>query len=109
MVYGFLHIIRANREGPGCKRNDIAIYRDGTISDGIMRYHDSMSRLTGRADIRNHASRYEAVALALVDTHAPNRGELFRAYPPPASCRSRSFSRPCTRRTTSGSFMRRRP
>jgi hypothetical protein len=44
-----------------------------------------MSRLTGRADIRNHASRYEAVALALVDTQAPNRGELFRAYPPSES------------------------
>jgi hypothetical protein len=53
-----------------------------------VRYHESMSRLTGRADIRNHASRYEAVALALVDTLAPKRGELFQAYPPPESALS---------------------
>lgn len=85
LVCGFLHLIKANHESPGCKRNDIAVYRDGKISEGIMRYHDSMSRLTGRADIRNHASRYEAVALAMVDTQAPNRGEFFRAYPPPES------------------------
>jgi hypothetical protein len=85
LVYGFLHIIKANREGGQIKRNDIAVNTDGTISENIQRYHDTMTRLTGRLDIRNQASRYEAVALALVDTLAPNRGELFQAYPPPES------------------------
>jgi hypothetical protein len=85
LVYGFVHIIKANREGGQLKRDDIAVYTDGTIADGILRYHETMTRLTGRFDIRNQASRYEAVALALVDTLAPNRGELFQAYPPQES------------------------
>lgn len=88
LVYGFLHIMKANRQGDVQKRDDVAVFADGAIADGIMRYHDTMTRLTGRGDIRNQASRYEAVALALVDTVAPNQGELLGNYPPPESALS---------------------
>ena len=89
LVYGFLHIIKANRQVDSVKPNDVAVRADGSISENITRYHDTMTRLCGRADIRNHASRYEAVALALVDTTTTaNRGKLLTDYPPPESALS---------------------
>jgi len=88
LVYGFLHVIKANRQGQVAKANDVAVLSNGAIVDSIKRYHDTMTRLTGRADVRNQTSRYEAVALALVDTVAPNRGELVTSYPPPDSALS---------------------
>ena len=85
LVYGFLHIIKANREGSGCAANDVAILSNGSVVDAITRYHDTISRLTNRTDVRNDATRYEAVALALVNTVAPNSGVLLTTYPPPES------------------------
>ena len=85
LVYGFLHVIKANREGTVTHANDIAIYSDDSIADTITRYHDTMARLTNRMDVRNEASRYESVALALVNTVAANRGELVTGYPLPES------------------------
>jgi hypothetical protein len=67
LVYGFLHVIRANREGQVPNRNDIAILATGAVVEAIQRYHEAMSRLTGRKDLRDDVSRYEAVALALVE------------------------------------------
>ncbi len=64
LVYGFLMVIRANREGPGVHHNDVAVCQDGSPSDAIRRYHDVMARLTHRRDLRNETSKYEAVALA---------------------------------------------
>jgi hypothetical protein len=88
LVYGFLHIIKANHEADGVSPNDVAVYSNGSIADGILRYHDAMARLSNRLDVRNQTSRYEAVALALVDTKAPNRGKLFVGYPAPESALS---------------------
>jgi hypothetical protein len=85
LVYGFLHVIKANRAGEVPNANDVAIYSDGSVTDSIMRYHDTMARLTHRVDVRNEASRYEAVALALVNTVEANRGELLTRYPLPDS------------------------
>ncbi len=82
LVYGFLHVIRANREGPLARdaahflkadgagnvaANDIAIRDDGGVAESIVRYHDVLLGLTGRDGVRNDISRYEALALALVD------------------------------------------
>jgi hypothetical protein len=83
LVYGFLHIIKANREGEVTSPNDIAVFADDSVADTVTRYHDTMARLTNRIDVRNEASRYEAVALALVNTITPNRGELLTTYPLP--------------------------
>jgi hypothetical protein len=81
LIYGFLHIMRANRESQVQSRNDIAIDQSGTVSDGIVRYHDAMSRLTDRRDVRNDVSRYEAVALALIEPAGPTCGAMFSGYP----------------------------
>ena len=94
LVYGFLHVMRANKEGPCAvdiahivkpgpngdfASNDIAIRRDGTIADGIERYHDVLSGLDGRQGIRNDITRYEAVGLALIE---PRPSAVMRTWPP---------------------------
>jgi hypothetical protein len=81
LVYGFLHVIRANREGSVENRNDVAIFDNGQVSEEIRRYHDAMSRLSNRSDIRNHASRYECVTLALVGTDGLSRGTVLPDFP----------------------------
>jgi len=82
LVYGFLHVIRANREGPlapeaahflkadaegNVAANDVAVRGDGGVAESIVRYHDVLLGLTGRDGVRNDISRYEALALAMVD------------------------------------------
>ncbi|QDT35686.1 hypothetical protein [Stratiformator vulcanicus] len=85
LVYGFLHVMRANRVGDVSKPNDVAINADGTIVDSIQRYHDAMARITNRRDLRNDVSRYEAVALALVNTSGAQVAEVVDIYPLAAS------------------------
>ena len=75
LVYGFLHLIRANHEGPvpengrkflqadscgNIKVEDIAVRASQEIGSGIRRYHDAISRLARRRDLRNDITRYEA-------------------------------------------------
>jgi len=81
LVYGFLHVIRANREGDVENRNDIAVFDNDDICEEIRRYHDAISRLSNRMDIRNHASRYECVTLALVETRQHDRGGIMTEFP----------------------------
>ena len=76
LVYGFLQVMRANREAEGVSPNDVAICHDGEVSDAISRYHDVMARLAGRDDVRSEVTKYEAVALALVDPDPPQVGEI---------------------------------
>jgi len=82
LVYGFLRIIKANHERDVEQRNDIAIDEGGHVALSIQRYHDVLTRLTGRSDVRNEASRYEAVALALVETQGDRSGSLVEHFPP---------------------------
>jgi hypothetical protein len=82
LVYGFLHVLRANVEGTeGVESNDVAMRPDGVVVEGIVRYHDVLARLADRADIRDVATRYESVALALVNATPPNVGELVLTFP----------------------------
>ena len=82
LVYGFLHVIRANREGHlapeaahflkaddagNVAANDIAVRGDGEVVESIVRYHDVLLGLAGRDGVRNDISRYEALALAMID------------------------------------------
>jgi len=85
LVYGFFHVIRANRSGPGVSANDVALREDGRVSEVILRYHDVMSRLAGRADVRADPTKYEAVALVLVSSDQAAAGDVVSAYPPPES------------------------
>jgi hypothetical protein len=81
LVYGFLHVMRANRRVDVASPNDVAIEEDGSVVQPIQRYHDAMARLTNRADLRNDISRYEAVAIALVHPRGENVAEVVGDFP----------------------------
>jgi len=85
LVYGFLHVLRANRDDKGAEREDAALRSSGQVAESIARYHDVMTRLTARTDLRNDVTKYEAVALALVNPYKPGSGELVDAFPAPTS------------------------
>lgn len=57
LIYGFFHVLKANRAEDVPKMNDVAIDATGNVVDSIIRYHDAMARLTGRRDVRNDVSR----------------------------------------------------
>jgi hypothetical protein len=44
-----------------------------------------MARLAGRDDVRSATTRYEAVALALVNPYPPQVGEIVKTFPPEGS------------------------
>jgi hypothetical protein len=80
LVYGFLHIMRANREGD-VAAPDVAIQADGKVVDSIERYYATLARITNRGDMRNDFTRYEAVAIALVHPRGANVAEVVEDYP----------------------------
>ena len=84
LVYGFLHVLRGNREGDSESPNDVAI-NDTGVSDSILRYHDVMARLAGRNDVRDVTTKYEAVSIAVVDTRLGRIGVLVPEFPPAKS------------------------
>jgi len=82
LVYGFLHVLRANREANGYDRKDFAISEDGSISSSVMQYHAALSEMTGRRLVRNDYTRYESVALTVVENHPPHVvGSVSDAFP----------------------------
>jgi hypothetical protein len=81
-VYGFFHVIRATVAGVDVKPNDVCVLPDGTITDAILRYHDILTRLEGRKDLREETTKYEAVCLALVKPDDPGSGTLLPNFPP---------------------------
>jgi hypothetical protein len=81
LVYGFLHIMKANVAGPGVAANDVALLADGRVASAIQRYHDAMAELTGRRGVRNDYTRYEAVALVLVHSSGDGIGEVLASFP----------------------------
>ena len=93
LVYGFLHVLRANREAPReaadaailqasragkVAANDISLRPDGKPTDSIVRYHDVLLGLAGRDGIREDITRYEALAVALV---SPDTLSILDAWP----------------------------
>lgn len=81
LVYGFLHVLRANRREETAGSNDVAIDSSGNVTIAIGRYHDAIARLGGRRDVRDDVSRYEAICLALVDTTEGDRGSVLQTFP----------------------------
>lgn len=78
LVYGFWHVIGTSRiqhlcpaalhdpvASPG--HHDDHAWRNGERAAALRRYHDALARLSGRDDIRETPSRYEACALTLVE------------------------------------------
>jgi len=97
MVFGYLFVIRANRQieeaaaiaasdedappARQLKANDIAMAVGGEPVESIIRFHSALRELTGRRGIRDDVSRYEAVALAMVEMADAELGALLPSYP----------------------------
>jgi hypothetical protein len=81
LVYGFLHLLRANREESGYGPKDMGLARDGAVSAMITRYFSALCEMTGRRFVRNDFTRYEAVALALVENEGPSVGSVHAGFP----------------------------
>ena len=82
LVYGFLQIIRGNREGDSkVGKNDVAIDLRGEVVDSVRRYHQALAELSGRRFVRDDFTRYERVALALVATEPGRTGEVSAVFP----------------------------
>lgn len=82
LVYGFLHLLRANREADGYDKRDMGITAQGDVSPLIQRYCAALMEMTGRRFVRNDFTRYESVGLALVENSTGRAGEIVHAYPP---------------------------
>jgi hypothetical protein len=81
LVYGFFQVLRATKAGAGVPPNDVCISAAGTVTEVIARYHDVLARLEGRRDLRDEATKYEAIALALANPDEPGRGTVLQTYP----------------------------
>ena len=102
LVYGFLHLLRANSQGPIPENGktflqnanllndevieaDVAVSASGDVSPSVTRYHDAIARLAGRRDMRDDITRYESMALVLVSPTDATLGEPIESYPPATS------------------------
>ena len=100
LVFGYLFVIRAN-EAPDAAApanlppddrpvrpiapNDVALTESRRPVESIVRFHSALGALTGRNGIREDASRYEAISLALIDTSDGAVGQPLSEFPPPNS------------------------
>jgi hypothetical protein len=64
------------------KANDIAILGDGSVAEGIVRFHAALREMTARRGLRDETSRYEAMTMALFEPHGPNAGGVVETFPP---------------------------
>lgn len=85
LVYGFFHVLRATCAASGVPVNDVCVSANGKVADFVVRYHDILTRLNGRLDLRDEPTKYEAVCLGLVNPDEPGRGTLLTGFPPPDS------------------------
>lgn len=97
MVFGYMFIIRANRNieavisdtlsdttkpARQLASNDLAVTEGGEPVESIFRFHSALRELTGRRGIRDDVSRYEAVALAMVEPNGTDAGTVLKGFPP---------------------------
>lgn len=85
LVYGFVSLLRANRQTSGYDRRDCCVNEDGTISPMVQRYWAALREMSGRRFVRNDYTRYEAIALAVVHNDPGEEGRILEAFPP-ADC-----------------------
>jgi hypothetical protein len=64
------------------KANDIAILEDGSVVEGIVRFHAALREMTSRRGLRDEISRYEAMTMTLIEPHGVNAGDVFGGFPP---------------------------
>jgi hypothetical protein len=86
LVYGFIHLLKANRFGqPNLNANDICLDEAGRVVSSIRRWDQVLSELTGRAMLSDDGMRYEAIALVVAETVASHEGDIFNEFPLPES------------------------
>lgn len=97
LVYAYWAVMRVNRPGPVppnapiplqsadgvMEANDISVLSDGQPHPAGQRYHLALSGLTNRVGLRNDVSKYEAIALTLVNTDEKSLGTIFQDFPAP--------------------------
>ncbi|MEW5981446.1 MAG: hypothetical protein AB1806_03630 [Acidobacteriota bacterium] len=95
LVYGFIHLLRGNTDGPippdspflapddrgRVQAKDLAITSSGEVTDFVSNYARAMARLAGRRDLRDDVSRYEAISLILAKPEVDDLGGVFGGYP----------------------------
>ena len=81
LVYGFLHLVRANRHSHGYDNPDAGVTKDGKISPYILRYYAALSEMVGRRFVRNDFTRYESVALVMVENDPASLGRINDEFP----------------------------
>jgi len=64
------------------KANDIAILEDGSVAEGIVRFHAALREMTARRGLRDEISRYEAMTMALIEPQGANAGSVLPIFPP---------------------------
>ncbi len=78
LVYGFFHVLKANREGqPGIERPDVSICADGSLSAGVVRYMTALQGLNGRSHWRDDPSAYERSAVLIVEPFGERAGGIY--------------------------------
>ena len=97
LVFGYLFVIRANaapdtaaladpssgeRPVRQVAPNDVALTESRWPVESIVRFNSALGALTGRTGIREDASRYEAISLALIDTRDDAVGRPLPEFPP---------------------------
>ena len=104
LVFGYLFLLRANRAvevlaeeaadvvkddvsvaavSATLAQNDVVLQEDGSPVESLLRFDYALRGMTGRRSIRNDVSRYEAVALALIDTaDTATPGRISEDFPP---------------------------
>lgn len=97
LVFGYLFVIRANRDPKATELtatsertrftrrlgvNDIAIAENNRPLETIIRFHAALRELTGRDGIRADPSRYEAISLVMVDMRDDHVGNMLEMFPP---------------------------
>jgi hypothetical protein len=81
LVYGFIHLLKANRSGqPNLSRDDVCLDETGKVVSSILRWERVLSELTGRTMLSDDGMRYEAIALVLADTMS-HEGAIFSDFP----------------------------
>ena len=81
LVFGYLFLIRANREGRDVASTDVVVDATGRAVEGVIRFHQALSAMTGRLGVRNDASRYEAIAMAMIEVSGRRSGQLVTDFP----------------------------
>ena len=107
LVFGYLFLLRANRAVEALAeeaadvvkddaavaavatrtatiaQNDVVVQEDGSPVESLLRFDYALRGMTGRRSIRNDVSRYEAVALGLVETaDTATPGRVSPDFPP---------------------------